>query len=327
MVDVISLLPVKHKRNSSGWITFNAVCCHHRGENQDRKQRGGFKSSDEGWYYACFNCGYTASFVLGRSLTFKARQFLTWMGVDFKLIEEINLESLRHRTIHGLLETTKQTVPNVEFAERDLPVGLELIDDANSRHTVYIEYLSSRSLDHTAYPYMVSPDADGRLANRIVIPFTHQGMLVGNTARFLDTRTPKYISDMQQGYVFGADLQRESWHHLFVVEGIFDALSIDAVAVLHNDINSKQIQLIKNLGKTVTVIPDQDLAGMKLVERAIELGWAVSMPDWPNGIKDVNDAVITMGRLATILIILQSRETNKYKIEIQRKKLVKRLRA
>jgi DNA primase len=152
-------------------------------------------------------------------------------------------------------------------------------------------------------------------------------MLVGNTARFLDTRTPKYISDMQQGYVFGADLQRESWHHLFVVEGIFDALSIDAVAVLHNDINSKQIQLIKNLGKTVTVIPDQDLAGMKLVERAIELGWAVSMPDWPNGIKDVNDAVITMGRLATILIILQSRETNKYKIEIQRKKLVKRLRA
>jgi len=327
MIDMISLLPAKHKRNGSGWTTFNSVCCHHRGESQDTKHRGGFKSSGEGWYYACFNCGYYASFVIGRSLTFKARQFLTWLGVDMRLIEEINLESLRHRTMYGLLESARPTMHKVEFEERDLPLALELMDSTNPLHTPYIEYLRSRSLDYTAYPYMISPDAGGRLAKRIVIPFTYQGMLVGNTARFLDDRTPKYISDMQQGYVFGVDLQRESWHHVFVVEGIFDALSVDGVAVLHNDVNTKQTQVIKNLGKTVTVIPDQDLAGMKLVDKAIELGWAVSMPEWPPGIKDVNDAVITMGKLATVLTILQFREKNKYKIEIQRKKLVKRLQS
>ena len=244
-----------------------------------------------------------------------------------RLIEEINLESLRHRTMYGLLESARPTMHKVEFEERDLPLALELMDSTNPLHTPYIEYLRSRSLDYTAYPYMISPDAGGRLAKRIVIPFTYQGMLVGNTARFLDDRTPKYISDMQQGYVFGVDLQRESWHHVFVVEGIFDALSVDGVAVLHNDVNTKQTQVIKNLGKTVTVIPDQDLAGMKLVDKAIELGWAVSMPEWPPGIKDVNDAVITMGKLATVLTILQFREKNKYKIEIQRKKLVKRLQS
>jgi len=97
--------------------------------------------------------------------------------------------------------------------------------------------------------------------------------------------------------------------------------------VLHNDINDKQVQVIKSLGRAITVIPDQDVAGMTLVDRAMEMGWAVSMPEWPEGIKDVNDSVIRMGKLATILTILQFRETNKYKIEIQRKRLVKRLRS
>jgi hypothetical protein len=72
-------------------------------------------------------------------------------------------------------------------------------------------------------------------------------------------------------------------------------------------------------------VPDQDTAGMALVDRALELGWAVSMPEWGDGIKDVNDAVIKFGRLATLLIILQNRETSRIKIEIKRKKLVKRL--
>jgi hypothetical protein len=45
------------------------------------------------------------------------------------------------------------------------------------------------------------------------------------------------------------------------------------------------------------VVPDQDEAGMRLVDRAVELGWAVSMPDWPAGVKDVNDAVIRWGKI------------------------------
>jgi hypothetical protein len=73
------------------------------------------------------------------------------------------------------------------------------------------------------------------------------------------------------------------------------------------------------------VVPDQDQAGLALVNKAIELKWGVSIPEWPAGIKDVNDAVIRMGKVATLLTILNARETNKYKIEIKRKQLVKRL--
>jgi hypothetical protein len=326
MIDVISFLPGKKKHTSAGWVSFNAPCCVHRGDTQDKRQRGGLKPVGDGsWSYHCFNCGYTASFVLGRAVTFKARKLLEWLGVDKTDIEALNLESLKHKSIHGLIESQRQVVKAIEFEERDLPAGLELIDINNVNHIPYMEYLEGRGIDCTAYPYMVSPDAVGRSKDRIVIPFTHNGVIVGNTARFLDTRQPKYISDTQAGYVFGTDLQKENWSQIIVVEGIFDALAINGLAVLHNDINPTQSQLIKSLGRDITVVPDQDAAGMALVDKALELGWAVSMPEWPNGIKDVNDAVIQFGRLGTLLIILENRETSKIKIELRKKKLVKRL--
>jgi DNA primase len=213
----------------------------------------------------------------------------------------------------------------VEFEERDLPNDLELLDINNPAHDVYLEYLINRKIDPTEYPYMVSPEATGRASSRIVVPFTHNGVIVGHSARFLDGKSPRFISDTQQGYVFGTDLQKKNWTQAIIVEGLFDALSINGLAMLHNDINTQQVQLIKSLGRDVTVVPDQDTAGMALVDRALELGWAVSMPEWGEGIKDVNDAVIKFGRLTTLLIILQNRETSRIKIEIKRKKLVKRL--
>ena len=139
----------------------------------------------------------------------------------------------------------------------------------------------------------------------------------------LDGRQPKYISHSQPGYVFGTDLQHSSWQHVLVMEGLFDALSISGLAVMHADISDAQARLIRNLGRDVTVVPDQDSAGMALVDRAIELGWAVSMPDW-EGCKDVNDAVIKYGRLATLLTIMRSRETSRVKIELRKKQIVRK---
>jgi hypothetical protein len=83
--------------------------------------------------------------------------------------------------------------------------------------------------------------------------------------------------------------------------------------------------LIRSLGKEITVVPDQDLAGMELVDRAVELGWAVSMPPWPADIKDVNDSVVRYGRLATLLTIFENRETSRIKIEMKKRNLLKKL--
>jgi DNA primase len=124
--------------------------------------------------------------------------------------------------------------------------------------------------------------------------------------------------------VFGTDLQDANWQHVIVVEGVFDALCINGLAVLHADINDAQVRLIRSLGKQVIVVPDHDEAGMKLADRAVELGWSVSMPKW-HGCKDVNDAVIKYGKLATLITILQAKEHSRIKIEMRKKQLIKSL--
>jgi hypothetical protein len=319
MIDVISFLPTKRKQTSSGWVSFNAPCCVHRGDTQDKRSRGGIKPNTDGsWSYHCFNCGYTASFVLGRNLTFKARRLLEWMNVPQEEIERINLESLKHKSIEGLLgerQAILTTLQNIAFEDRDLPVTTQPLNDAA------IEYLQNRCIP-LDYPFLYKTMP----RPGVVIPFTYENQVVGHTTRFLDNRTPRYIQDIQPGYVFGTDLQKDTWQSIIVVEGVFDALSINGLAVLHAEINDAQVRLIRSLARDVVVVPDQDEAGMKLVDRAVELGWAVSMPDWPTDVKDVNDAVIRLGRLATLITIMQARETSKIKIELRKKQLIKRLR-
>ena len=319
MIDIISFLPGKRKQTASGWISFNAPCCIHRGDTQDKRSRGGINPSTDGsWSFHCFNCGYTASFVLGRNLTFKARKLLEWMNVPQEEIERINLESLKHKSIEGLIQERQvvaDRIQGIEFEERDLPAETQPLSATGEA------YLRSRKLP-IDYPFLYKTMP----RPGIVIPFTYDNQIVGHTTRFLDERTPRYIQDIQHGYVFGTDLQKNNWQYAIVVEGVFDALSINGLAVLHAEINDAQVKLIRSLGKEVIVVPDQDEAGMKLVDRAVELGWAVSIPEWPDGIKDVNDAVIRLGRVGTLLIILEAKETSKIKIEMRRKSLVKRLR-
>ena len=82
-------------------------------------------------------------------------------------------------------------------------------------------YLRSRRVPED-YPLMVAATS----RSGVVIPFTYNNQVVGSTIRFLDDRNPRYINDMQQGYVFGMDLQQAGWQHAIVTEGIFDALCI-----------------------------------------------------------------------------------------------------
>jgi energy-converting hydrogenase A subunit M len=319
MLDILAYLPAKRKTSTSGWTSFNAPCCVHNGENQDRRSRGGLKIADLGWSFHCFNCGYTASFTLGRNLSYKARKLLTWLNVPPEEIERVNLESLKHKSIAGLLNERQQTenrLQDIRFEERKLPN--DLTPAWQSDHSA--DYLKSRGLQDD-YPLFYKTGT----RSGIVIPFTHDNQIVGSSIRFLDNKIPKYINDIQPGYVFGTDLQHDAWNYVLVMEGVFDALSISGLAVLHAEINDAQVRLIRSLGKEVVVVPDQESAGMKLVDRAVELGWSVSMPEWPD-CKDVNDAVIKYGRLATLITILQAREHSRIKIELRKKQIVKRIR-
>jgi Toprim-like len=327
VIDIINYLPAKKKSSPQGWTSFNAVCCTHNGNSADRRGRGGIKITEQGWSYHCFNCSYTASFVLGRTVSFKAKRLMGWMGVPDNEIEMLNLESLRHRNIHGILEDRQRAfnaVSAIEFDESDdFPPYTEQV---TPEHQYYWNYLRQRCVPED-YPIMTAVKNDGVHWTRlhVTVPFTHDGKIIGWCARFLDNKIPKYINHSQPGYVFGTDLQHNNWQHVLVMEGIFDALSIGGIALMHNTVSDSQARLIRSLGKEITVVPDMDKAGVELIDRAVELGWAVSIPSWPSDVKDVNDAVIKFGKLATLQSIFANRETSRIKIEMKKKQLVKKL--
>jgi hypothetical protein len=324
MLDILSYLPPKRKKSSSGWVSFNAVCCTHNGESMDKRGRGGLLLENEhDWRYHCFNCNFTASFTLGKPVSFKARRLLGWIGINKVEIDWLNLESLRHKNINDILDDrSKKITANIKFDEVSLPSSARLI---TSLDTDINEYLTKRGLSIDDYAFMVTPNDKGRNKHRIVIPYTNKGKIVGYTSRYLDNKTPKYINEQQQGYVFGLDLQQSNWEFAIVTEGILDAISIRGLAVLHNRINTKQAQQLKQLYRTVIVVPDQDKAGLKLIDDALKYGFDVSIPKWGNEIKDVNDAVKKYGKIATVLKILNYRNTSSIKVKLAKKELERKI--
>jgi len=284
--------------------------------------RGGLHTNDDGWSYHCFNCGFKTSFILGRTLSFKTRKFLQWLNVPDIEIDRLNLESLRHKSVEGLLQERKEKVAELKFTEQQLPENTTLLTPEYEKEWTYIQ---SRHLPE--YPFLVYNKEVKRPRKGIVIPFTHDGNIVGNTTRFLDDRVPKYLNDMQPGYVFGTDMVKDDWEYVIVCEGVFDAISISGLAVLHNDINEQQATLLRQLGKTVIVVPDYDEPGLKLLNSAIKHGFDISVPPWDDGIKDINDAVIKYGRVTTILAILENRAQGKIKSQLIKKALQRKVKS
>ena len=84
-------------------------------------------------------------------------------------------------------------------------------------------------------------------------------------------------------------------------------------------VNNAAIKREQRNGRDVIVVPDRDQAGMRLVDRAMALNWSVSMPEWPPGCKDVNDAVRLMGRVAVLSQIMRSRESSRLKIQLRQR--------
>ena len=69
---LLTFLPGKRKQTPSGWLSFNAPCCHHNGTSADKRGRGGLiTNGDGGISFHCFNCGFKASWQPGRNLSHK----------------------------------------------------------------------------------------------------------------------------------------------------------------------------------------------------------------------------------------------------------------
>jgi hypothetical protein len=328
MLNIISdfikgILPTKKKTTPSGWTSFNGVCCPHNGESADTRGRGGLTANPDGSVsYHCFNCNFKASYQPGRHLTFKFRKLLKWLGADDTDIKRLVIEAIRVRELVAPEEVKAEAEEEkIEFKVRDLPDDAENLVALDYVHPA-LEYCVARKIDIAKYQFYATRQAQYNLHKRIIIPFVWQGRTIGYTARAIEENVkPKYHSNYEPNFVFNINNQHADSKFVIVCEGPFDAMSIDGVAVLNNECNETQADIIESLGREVIVVADRDRAGAKLIDAAIKYGWTVSYPVWLETCKDVNEAVIKYGRLFVLKTILDAKETSRLKIELIRKKL------
>ena len=314
---ITNYLPAKRKQTPSGWISFNAVCC------DDKRQRGGFIiNGGDAVSYHCFNCGFKCSWQPGRHVSQKMNKFMRDLGMGDDVIGQLRLEALR------LTENSNTVIKTVvpKFDERALPMDsvliTDLLDNPPEKLLPVLEYMIDRKLFPQDFPFYWTPKVG--FSNRVIIPFYKDNVIVGYTARTINKESnPRYLSEQQPGYVFNLDRQADGRDVVFVCEGPIDAISIDATAIMGSEIKDSQNWLLKQLNREICLIPDRDHEGPKCVEQALEFGWSVSMPDWPAGIKDVNDAIIKLGRLATLYLVMSAKESNNLKIQLRAKKWFK----
>ena len=320
-------VPFKKKQTPSGWMSFDAPCCHQRGEKPDTRQRGGVKFSD-GFVYNCFNCGYTASWKPGRPISQKLRQLMSWLGAPDDDVNLMVFEALK--TESGIEDTSKDR-ELIDFANKELPEGSlpisewitqDLDQDLDRQLADVVSYLVDRGYDPLDDRFYWTPID---LKDRVIIPFTYGGRTVGWTARKIKEGKPKYLSEQHPNFVFNLDSITQDQRYVFVVEGPFDALAVNGVALLHNEISDHQARLINKMGKEVIVIPDQDKAGSKLIEHALKWDWSVAFPNWDNDVKDSADAVKKYGSLFVTVDAIMTAQQGAIRINLYKNKFDKKV--
>jgi len=333
ILDILNILPGRKRLTGSGWHSFNAVCCHHRGHRHDTKSRGGVMlENQEQWLYHCFNCGFSAKFEPGKPLSSHVKQLLQWSGnFSEDQIGKATIDSLRAASSLEYLLTSQSQTEKIKLDWPSIVLPTDFVSLTHNPPEHIASYVINRGFKLDTYPFMYSENFKSETRQKCIIPFTHENSVIGYCYRFLDSKNPKYIHNHPPNYLFGLDLQHKTWDQVFVVEGAFDAIAIDGVAALHDTISEIQIKILKQLNKPIIFVPDQDFTGLKYqtIQKVLDAGFKVSIPDWTEHtnkpIKDANDALLALGKFETIVALIENATTNYAKIEISRKKLIAKL--
>ena len=314
------------KMSPSGWISANAVCCENRGQTPDKRSRGGIIISNNGISYSCFNCGFRASYQPGRPLYPKFIKLLEWLGIDDKTISQLKLESLRIAKESGF---EQKVIVRRDVKAIDMPKNCTLLESEPDLHKAHVEFLKTRGFTPSDFPFLVTSDLVYRA--RVIMPFILHDTIIGYSARSINPNEKmRYIMKKTCEYVFGMEWIQPDHEWLFVTEGLFDALSVKCLAVMHNEISDAQIEMICDLQKRVIVVPDLDLSGVansenSLINTAITCGWSVSFPEW--SFKDINAAYVKYGSLFVVKHLLDSATDNITTIRLKQKLLLTQMKS
>lgn len=292
------------KISNTGYHTIKCECCH------DYKMRGGFKFEDGLVYYACFNCGLKPIYTENSGVMSKTfRKVLKDFGItDPEIDGIINLAFYNKKKDEDpviTLESLKK--PKIVEVEVKLPRGsirLGSTDDNPTIQTSIRDYLKSRHIDPHSYPFYYS--LHPKFLNRVIIPFYKNKNLIYWQARSIIGEEPRYrnCEVPKTNIMFNID-QLTSWSAqlpLFVCEGVFDALPIEAIGTLGSALNDEKIELLNRTKRRLIFIIDKDVNGRHMGEIALKNGWDITFSPG----KDVNDSIMKYGMIWTVYELMRN---------------------
>jgi hypothetical protein len=329
--NVISTYTMGIARRGTGDFTLKLNCpmCTSRGQSADRRYRCGIIHTGDHIGLNCFNCGFTSRFIIGSPLSRNMMAFLSALGVPDREVRMIQYRALE---IAKFTESVKQVqpeyVPVPQFYDIDLPPGSQPLEHwanagcMDADYLAVVDYLLNKRGDVAAEAttYYWTPDTKHEMNRHLIIPCLHDGHLVGWIGRCIDPDTKrKYFNQTPKGFLFNADsLSKRERKYAFIVEGVFDALVIDAVGAMGANLNPQQVRWIEHSNKQPVVVPDRDEAGKRLIDVALRHGWSVSIPNyggrhwWEGQVKDVDEAVQRYGKLYTLRSIVENITSDPY---------------
>lgn len=121
--------------------------------------------------------------------------------------------------------------------------------------------------------------------NRLIFPIiNHYGKVIGFGGRSIDSTMPKYLNSPESQVfkkrynLYGLNIfKKQANKDIILVEGYMDVIGLNnqgidqAVASLGTSLTSDQAKLLKRYAKNVYICYDEDNAGIKATDRAIEI--------------------------------------------------------
>ncbi len=306
--NIIRAYVVLGKRAATGFEPTKCPICH------DYKARLGIKFENETIGVNCFNCGFDARYNEGdTSFSEKFEKMLKGfcipqeeldkaLGEYFVKAGGLKVKKAESREI--TLESLSKKEFNFSTPEIELPKGSKLVDLENptNEEINIIEYLLNRKIDLFKYRFFHTPERP----NEVIIPYYRNGRIIYWQSRAIsgDSRYDG-PSRSKESVFFNYDELHKNYNlPLFVLEGAFDAMSIDGIALIGSKLNETKTELLNRCKRRKIFVLDKDKNGRKLGLEVIEYGWDVAF--CPDGYRDVNKAIQETSRLWTIKSIMDS---------------------
>lgn len=301
-----------NKPARSGFYEFKCPMC------SDYKVRAGIRFAPTEIQYNCFNCDGGFFFKDGDChVSRKLEGLFTSLGGDPSDLAEVKKRLIIASLGAANAVATEVRVDGINQFKSPpvvaIPPSFKTLEAAlASREPIAqaaMAYLDRRQIqiDKTFAMVDTGTKKKNPWRHRIILPVIMWGKTVGLTGRSWDNDPSKYHTLGSKGtMIFNFDTIAEYPDRpLFIVEGQFDALRINGVAVMGNKMSPHQVHWLQQSTRRKVIVPDKGVAGYPLIEQAVALGWEVALPDFGSR-KDVDAAVAGYGLLYVTKQLLSS---------------------